>query len=475
MLCRGRRTQRDGAACPDRGSDAGGCVQHFIITSTWLAWFLASLAVLSLNGCSPDPAPKESGKSELSAADGHEAEILHRLHTVTWNVDSHFYDLLAFCQAQVDTAADQSTCAIDPGSAAEAVQFADALWLIWTGRTHSARQILQRLLAQGSWCGWGQAGLLQLALHTEDHKQLASLLAEFASPQSTCGWGSASLFQHYSILLALESADWKALDRLLKELPQQAVLDSPSLFLAQAKYYYAVGRAADLATLLAAATPEVQESTEYLTQQAKFTALNEGVGSWSRAFHAQSKRHLTDRSLAIDAALSDLLDDSPEVVSAAAEKLEDIAVRSSKDVRLQMHLAIMLALHRQPEASERVYRRIETIDTSLQDFTAFHTLVAWNAIYRDDLEQAKKSIVSALSMAPRHYGANYLKALIAKKEGDSASGLEALHILQGADPYNENVRSMIKGFYENFPSEDWKALYSSSQRKWSVVQHERAR
>lgn len=431
---------------------------------------LVSIAVASLHGCTRDPATPGSGGSQQFAAEGNDTQVIQQSSATTWTADSSFYDLTGLCRAQLYASTAQSTCHIDPSSTAQAVQFADALWLMWTGRTQSARQILQELQKQGGWCVWGQAGLLELALHTENHNQLASLITEFEDSTPICELRNTMLTQHYAVVLASETADWKALDRLLGELPRRAVLESPELFSSQAKLYIATGRASDLASLFAAASSKVRESTEYLTLQAEFNALNEGVGSWSRAFHAQSNRHEDNRSLAVDAALSDLLKDSPEIVSAAADRLENIAAQSSQDVRLLMYLSIMLALHRQPVVSERVYRRIDTSGTSLQDFTAFHVLTAWNAVNRGDREQAKTRIGSALALAPRHFSANYLKALIAKRESDSEMGLEALGILLNADPYNENVRFMIKGFYEQYPSEDWKSLHLKSQQAWTMPQ-----
>ncbi len=431
---------------------------------------LVSIFVVSLHGCSREPSTPESSGSKQFAVEGFESQFIQRLSKATWTIDSSFYDLNELCRAQLYTSYSQSTCHIDPSSAAQAVQFADALWLMWTGRTQSARQILQELQNQDSWCAWGQAGLLHLAYHTENHNQLAALISDFTSSKTDCDIQDASLVQHYSILLALETADWKVLDSLLRQLPQQTVLETPDFFRAQSQYYYATGRAADFAELLSAASPGVQESTEYLTQLAKFNALREGVGGWAQAFHALSDKNKTNRSLAIGAALSDLLGGNPEGVGLAAEMLVGIASRHSNDARLLMEMAAMLALHRQPTVSERVYRKIDTVGTSLQEFTAFHVLTAWNAVHRGDLEQARMRIGLALAMAPKHYGANYLKALIAKRESDAEMGLEALRILLAADPYNENVRSMIKGFYELHPSQDWKSLYMNSRQEWKVPQ-----
>jgi lipopolysaccharide biosynthesis regulator YciM len=122
-------------------------------------------------------------------------------------------------------------------------------------------------------------------------------------------------------------------------------------------------------------------------------------------------------------------------------------------------MALTLAGYHKPEESGRIFDVIDTSNTTLTDFAAFHVLSAWDAVYRGDISQASSKLQKAFDMAPRHVAANWLKALIAKRQEDTRRGVEALEVLFAADPYNKNYRNMIRHFRSKLKTPELEQLY----------------
>lgn len=269
----------------------------------------------------------------------------------------------------------------------------------------------------------------------------------------------------YSLALVEATANWPKLRQLLSRFTYEEIVNSPYLFSAQAHLLFVEGQSDELAKLLGAASSDVQETTLYLLRKADYFTLTRGTDAWAVAIREYSEARPDDRRLAMEMAYGDLLEGPPHIVKAALDRLGSFAETASHDVRFLLETASMLALYRHPEESQRVYKRVNTHETNLEDFTAFHVLAAWNDVYLGDLDSAGTSLERALNMAPRHFGANYLKALIAKKTADPTAGLEALEILFQADPYNENFQSMIRHFHNEFKTPGWQRLYEDYARR----------
>ncbi len=428
----------------------------------WARFGLFCFSLLVLLGCADERSSPAKSEALQLAAEGNDSGLVSVLARNVWASTSDIDLLIAYCEAQFQISNSSVSCRLDPRSESRATQFASALWSIWTGHTAAARADLERLREVDDWSLWGETGLLELAYHTEDHVLLARLLDGFARQALVKDPRHTALDERYRFILSEETANWAELEQLLSEHSYEEISKSPFLFSSQAHLFFARGQRAQLGELLRATSSEVQRATVYLFWEADYLAMEGRAAESASVLRAFYEKHRDNRRLAREVAFADAFDGSSDAVSAAFQTLDRIAETSRHDVKLLLNMAITLALYRQPEHSESTYRRIDTEGTNLEDFTALHVLRAWNAVYRGDLRSADTSLRRALRAAPRHLSANYLKALIAKRQADSIAALESLQILFETDPYNENFNSLILYFRNTFHTADWELLYQES-------------
>lgn len=169
--------------------------------------------------------------------------------------------------------------------------------------------------------------------------------------------------------------------------------------------------------------------------------------------------HPENRDLILQRAYAEVIDRSPEIATAAVARIHDVATLSKHYVRLLLEISVTLASYHKFNDSVRVFRLIDHSNVNLDDFAAFHTLGAWHAISRGEMNEAVTSLNRALEMNPKQISANWLKAVIAKRQDDAQAGVIALNNLFDGDPYNENYVSLILHFRNRSETPSFERLF----------------
>lgn len=383
------------------------------------------------------------------AAEGNDSGVVDKLRDVVWTQSSDIELLILFCESQFAMNKELSTCALSRDSSKQAVKFSNALWDIWVGRVKRAEEKFAELIADEQWRLWGEVGQLELARHTENYSEFASALDRLSNSSSKNQTSYNGLLEHYRFICAEETSNWQMLERLLNRYSKDEIAKSPALFSPQARLFYAQGRVAELGQMLDDVPEAFRSTTNYLLRKADYLSLVKGASAWSEFIEPSAQKAPENPRLFLEQAFNEVLHESPEVARTGFVKLHNFAMSSSADVRLLLGMAITLASYHKPAESEAIYRLIDPSSMGLESFTKFHVLVAWNAAYRGDSSVVHESLSRALSMAPTHQEANWLKVLIAKREKDEKAAHEALNILLAIDPNNKNYQSLARHFSFN--------------------------
>lgn len=413
------------------------------------------------------------------SANGDHGRVVRELDKHAWNASSDPQLLVTYCGSWFATKVDVLDCVIGPESAVEAKQFASALWDVWSGQTRKARGVFEALVAIKDWSEWGHTGLLELAWYTENTRTLEKLLSALEkSPSTSRSKAFTEIVDRYRLCLAEADADWGRVREIVGRYPVGRITSSPFLFSAYAHALFVEGKKNELGDLLKAGSPVLQKTTDYMFREAEYALLIGRVGDSVNAIQRYAEKHPDNDALLLQKAYLEILNSSPEVANAATAQVYEIAKSSRSQVRLIFEIATSLASVRKPDESEEVLRLLDGKHIDADEFAMYHTLYAWYAVYSGDTSEAKKRVASALALAPKQVSANRLKALLAKKLGDPEAGAEALEILFGKDPYNENYASLILHFRDRFRTAGFEKLFemvASQQMYYADAMRKRIR
>lgn len=422
----------------------------------WLAAITMFLA-LTFFGFPSETKAADKKRIALLSAEASHARVVDELANVAWNRSSDLELLLFYCGSQFAINDQAQTCVLSRDSLTPAVDFADALWKTWSGRIKSARATFSGLRDNPEWNLWGETGFLEIAQYTDNYQELAALLRRQKRAFFAGGPVYRHLYERYYLIHLENTLDWAGLAKLLSRYSLKQIVSDPVKFSAKGKAFFITGNKAELEKLLNAVPSDLRNTTAYAIRKAEYAVLKQGIAESKVVLRKFSNLRPADTVLTLEEAYIDILDSSPAVANAAMEKMVNIAESSPNHVRLLLGMSVTLASYHKPEESGRIFKSIKSRD-DLSDFAAFHTLSAWNAVYAGEVAKARGRLNTVLKMAPEDVGANWLKALIAKRQADPKSGAEALATLIEADPYNENYKSLVRYFWERFRTAELQQL-----------------
>lgn len=370
--------------------------------------------------------------------------------------------LIYYCASKFAVGVETSNCLVGPASAADAKRFADALWSVWLGQTKKARSTFEQLSKNRDWSEWGRIGFLELAWHTEDIKALGGLLTSYESDQAkerSDAFNKA--LRRYRLLHAEATNDWERIHAVARQHSLHQITHELALFTAYGRALYFQGRKRELADLLQAAPPALQETTVYMWLKVDHALLRGGTTASMEVVKQYVASQAENEQFALQTAYMEILDSSQEVATAARASIHRLAEASKHNVRLLLEIAVTLISYDKVDDSAQVMALVDRKNTNTEEFAMFHTLAAWNEVYHGDINKAASRLNRALDMHPKQVGANYLRALIAKREGDREAGVVSLRNLFESDPYNENYVSLILHFRQGFQTTDLERLFAS--------------
>jgi len=372
--------------------------------------------------------------------------------------------LLEYCERQFSIAGFRKTCALKTGSASELVASAEALWLLWKGNTTRVRQLIERYSQRPETGKWSTLLELELAASTQNYVSLASLVSELSKAEQRSDSSYAGMRRRFTELLAQANGDWSLLSQLLASYSRSDVVNSPTLFYWQANVYALDGKTRDLGQLINAAPADVRTTVGFALQRAAYSVLIDGSDAWVKSMQRSLAQHPKDVQIELELLLHKVLWGIPQEAEDALRRIHELSRKTSFDVQRWLRVVLELMLVRRAQDAEEIYKRIASSATSLDDFAATHIYLAWQAAHSGNTLDALRLLEPALQMAPQHYWANYLKALIARRRESAAAAYEALSILFRLDPYNKNFHSMIEHFSGLTKSEEWNRLRLETQR-----------
>lgn len=420
---------------------------------------VAMMSSLFVAACSIERAPSNKSRILQLSAEANYVAVSNELAEMVWSSDSDPELLMEYCAARFVVKPQSASCALARGASDEPTALAEVLWNIWTGRTQVAGAILNRLLEGKESRLWGAVGTLEFAHYSERHKVLAELLRKYNSDPLQSNPRFVPIFRRYQVAYLESVSDWTRLEELLQKFSQQEVMEDPELFSALARLRYVRGQASELKALLDAAAVNLGKTTVYQQRKADFLVLEKGIPASKSEIDNFTKSYPNNPELLMQSSYSALLNSSPDISQAAWKALLETARASQRNVRLLLDMATTLASYHKPVESSQIVRLIDRDGTDLDDFTISHVLWGWVHVFEGNIPGAMKELEVALTMAPNHVPANWLRVLIARQNGDPQKALEALKVLLAADPYNNNYRNLAKYFAETFESSELKALY----------------
>lgn len=421
---------------------------------------LSLLALAPLGARALDTA--DSRAALQLSAEGKYSDVVRQLSSVTWTRSSNPDVFLTYCRARFEVHNQERTCLVDQRSHPNAIAFSNALWNGWSGRTRAAKAAFERLLREKDWSVWGMAGLLELSEYTHNVHELGSLLKRF-EPRLTAEPRFVQIYNRYRLAFAEDMLDWADLAARLRKYSPRQIASDPILFSAQFRLFFVRGNKSELAQLLADASG-LRDTTAYMLRTIDYLALDQGIQPSKAQVIKAAASHPDNARLVLERAYVELFDGSPNIAAAALDRIHKVAASSPNHIRLLLDVAVDLASFHKPDDSNRVFWIIDASEKNLDEFTAFFTLGAWHAVYRGDLDEASNTIRRALKMAPKDAGANWLRALLAKRGNDPQEGVEAVRNLLRGDPYNENYVSVMLDLREKHKTPAMESLYEEVSR-----------
>jgi hypothetical protein len=408
--------------------------------------FLCTAAFLSFAAIT---GAADSREIAILSARGEHNRIVQELSKHVWTRSSEPQLLITFCESQFAIGDKRFGCVLDPKSADQAREFAGAVEDMKVGQTKKAKHVFEKLAHNQAWFDWGNAGLIELAWYTENIQALGLILDRFDKNSKKSRALSESLGR-YRLLHAEANCDWESIEKTARRYTLREIAQNPPLFASYARALFITGQKETLGELLEEAAPVLQQSTEYMFSSADYALLSMGIQGSVDVLKKYAGQYPRNEDLLLQRAYVDVLHTSPKVAAPALAALHKVAGASRRDVGRVLAIAVTLARYHKPDESLAVFRLIDRESTSVEDFAMFHTLMAWYAVYRGDLGEAKAALGQTLGMAPRQPSANWLRALIALRQDDAESGTIALKNLFDSDPYDENNASLILRFRGRF-------------------------
>ena len=413
----------------------------------------------AMGGCSSkDVAARVETILRLSA-EGRYLEIVDDLEGVKWTQDSDPELLILYCSARFALNPQNSSCVLRKESEKEIHAFAHALWQVWSGHTSEAKTTFETLYKSEIWLHWGAIGKLLLAQYTENYRRLGELLHSFGTSALRKKKYFERIFKKYQLLYAQETLDWDGLNDYLKQYKFRQIERDPVLFSAQSQLYFARGMSKELGRLLNKTKHTLGETTAYKFRMADFFVMQDNISKSKEVIISSALLDPENVALQVERAYIDILSASRRTSEAAWRRLYKIAYLSRYNVKLLLHMAVTLSSYHRLQESIEIFDLIDIRGTTLTDFTIFHILSAWGAIYRGKINKAGFILQEAIDMAPTHVEGNWLKVLIAKKRNDPNKAAEALEVLFSVDPYNKDYRKMIRYFWNKFQTKELGMLY----------------
>ncbi len=200
-----------------------------LIMGIFIAWFLINHA---------DTAATTS-PSDASTLVSNNPEYAHS----TWNRSADPKLLIEYCSNQFSAKNNVTDCSLAPNSAEQAKLFANALWKVWSGHTHQAKEKFKQLQQEKPWSLWGKLGLLELANHTGNQNKLGLLLDRFKQDfLSSKNDIFIQSYKYFELWHAYSSLEWVELEGLLDKYTIEQITSNPELLFMQSNVYLVSGQ-----------------------------------------------------------------------------------------------------------------------------------------------------------------------------------------------------------------------------------------
>ena len=379
---------------------------------------------------------------------------------MVWSHSSDPKLLVKYCLFQFRKTTNFTHCVLSSSSAAQAKLFGRALWEIWLGHTQLAKETLDVLQQDGHWSLWGKVGLLELALHTGNQIQLTSLLLQFNNDFLSSGnIALIQSYKHYELWNTWNDLEWIRLEELLNKYTIKEIATDSKLLFLKSNVYFVRGQEEFLEELLKQSHPQVKNTAEYFYCLVYLAILKSGPDNSKNIIKKLAKDWPEDTEIVLEKVLSDLQDSDPTVQKFALKEIYDIAKLFNKDSKLLLEIMESLLTYHKFEEAGQVFKYLDLNKVVLDDFVLFHTISAWNDIYKVEYDSALSKLEKALEMAPKDLAANWLKVLLIKKLERPDLALRPLKILFTANPYNQSYRNQITYFRNNYDMPELESLY----------------
>lgn len=379
----------------------------------------------------------------------------------SWNALSDPGLLMEYCESQFIKDSSQPTCDISPNSSTRARMFSEGLWETWSGRTHLAEMKFKYLYESEKWSLWGSIGLLELAYTTENKNELASLLKKYKeSFLSSDKPLFLKTYEHYELWHASENFEWEKLESLLQRYSKEQIQNDPALFFFQSSILVNNKQILELDELLSEVPLNVKETIHYINAMVAYTSLKYGEKERDIIISKFAKERPKEIAIVLSDAFNELSNDDPDVSKAALSKIYKITKSSKENVNLVLKTILILCAYNKFYESTEVFKIANfRNDVILDDFTAYHSFLAWVYLSQNLDNEVLNRVEKAIDMAPKDLTANRIKLYLARKNEEPDLALSSLKVLLNTSPHSESLREEISYFRNKYKTSEFESIY----------------
>lgn len=432
--------------------------KFYILTSALL--LSAAVVIWIAFGVSSNKSTREGGADIAVLLDrGEYKSVIDSKSSVVWAENSDPLSFVNLCWAHFQMFEGRENCGVSPASEKGAKHFASALMDAWAGRGLAAAEGLEAIRGDPQWKLWGIVGSLEAASYMEDHSKLEKLLDKHREEFFDKGENFRNTWVHYAAGLHADTANWRGLRNIFSEMEQADIYRSPILLSAYARLMYHEEDIEAYAELIDSAPDPVRGTASYIFARADYVSLVDSPSSGVDALEGYIEGNSDVLPVRVEISLLDLLYGAKGDVDKAREVLSGLANENEHNVRFLLDLAVRLFQYRHDDLAREVAGMAGLSLSGADGFVMSHVLKAWIAVYRGEYKSAETRLDRALAMAPRHFHANWLRAMLARRQDDLEYGYLALSILMDFDRRNQNFCSMIEHFLERSGGDErWQKL-----------------